>query len=92
MSIFSHVYSNYRVITLPLDYFWTWVVSILLVEFMYYWTHRAFHELNILWAIHQFHHMDEDLNVTTAVRNGVLDLILYDVIKSFILFNFKLTI
>lgn len=50
-----------------------------MVEFVYYWTHRALHEFNILWAAHQFHHMAEDINITTTVRDSIVDLIIYDI-------------
>merc|ERR1711976_867656 len=38
----------------------------------YYWVHRAAHEINILWAAHQVHHSSEDYNLTTALRQSVL--------------------
>lgn len=77
--VYIYIYENYRIVDLGPETIWSWLVSLLLVEFVYYWTHRALHEFNILWAAHQFHHMAEDLNVSTAVRDSVVDLILYDV-------------
>ena len=77
--VYTFIYDNYRIIDLPLYSVWTWLFSLLLVEFVYYWTHRALHEFNILWAAHQFHHMAEDLNITTTIRDSVVDLIIYDV-------------
>jgi len=79
VTAFVYVYTNYRLVTLPINSLWTWALSILLVELAYYWTHRAFHEINILWATHQYHHMAEDISVTTAIRNSVVDLIFFDV-------------
>ncbi len=79
VTLFVYVHTNYRLVTLPINSLWTWALSILLVELAYYWTHRAFHEINILWAAHQYHHMAEDISVTTAVRNSVIDLIFFDV-------------
>lgn len=86
--VYVYLYDNYRIIDMPLYSIWTWLVSLLLVEFVYYWTHRALHEFNILWAAHQFHHMAEDLNVSTAIRDSVVDLILYDVYKYLIDYSF----
>ena len=48
--VYVYLYDHYRIVDMPLHSFWTWFVSLLLVEFVYYWTHRALHELNILWA------------------------------------------
>ncbi|KAH9393648.1 hypothetical protein TYRP_021565 [Tyrophagus putrescentiae] len=77
--VYFYIHDNYRIVDMPLHNFWSWLISLLLVEFVYYWTHRALHEFNFLWAAHQFHHMAEDLNVSTAIRDSVVDLILYDI-------------
>lgn len=79
IKIFTFLHENYRIVDLPLHSVWTWLLSLLLVEFVYYWTHRALHEFNILWAAHQFHHMAEDVNITTTIRDSVVDLVIYDV-------------
>lgn len=79
INIFSFLHENYRIVDLPLHSVWTWLLSLILVEFVYYWTHRALHEFNILWAAHQFHHMAEDVNITTTIRDSVVDLVIYDV-------------
>ena len=79
LRIYSWIYANYALVNLPLHSATTWIISLLLVEFVYYWTHRALHELNFLWAAHQFHHMAEDINISTTIRDSVVDLIIYDV-------------
>jgi len=76
--LMDYFYKNYRILDLPLDSIWTWIVSLLLIEFIYYWTHRALHEINFLWAAHSFHHMAEDINILTTVRDSVVDLVIYD--------------
>nr|XP_027197528.1 alkylglycerol monooxygenase-like [Dermatophagoides pteronyssinus] len=79
LRIYSWIYANYALVNLPLHSATTWIISLLLVEFVYYWTHRALHELNFLWAAHQFHHMAEDINISTTIRDSVVDLIIYDI-------------
>jgi len=37
-------------------------------DFVYYWYHRAQHRFPFLWAIHELHHSDAELNVTTSYR------------------------
>lgn len=54
--------------TLPADRWWVWVSGLLLYDFLYYWLHRAGHEVNILWAAHVVHHQSEDYNLSTALR------------------------
>ncbi|KAH7637081.1 alkylglycerol monooxygenase-like protein 2 [Dermatophagoides farinae] len=79
LRIYSWLYTNYALVHLPLHSASTWIISLLLVEFVYYWTHRALHEFNFLWAAHQFHHMAEDVNISTTIRDSVVDLVIYDI-------------
>lgn len=50
------------------DVFWHWLVAFILYDFIYYWSHRFAHSINILWAGHVIHHQSEDFNLTTALR------------------------
>ncbi|XP_045602620.2 alkylglycerol monooxygenase [Procambarus clarkii] len=63
---------QYRLLDLPWASPYTWFGALVFVDFCYYWIHRANHELNILWAVHQVHHSSEDYNLATAVRLSVL--------------------
>jgi sterol desaturase/sphingolipid hydroxylase (fatty acid hydroxylase superfamily) len=44
------------------------VVAFLLMDLSFYYWHRANHVWPILWRFHNAHHIDPDLDVTTAVR------------------------
>ncbi|MGE5524187.1 MAG: sterol desaturase family protein [Rhodospirillaceae bacterium] len=44
------------------------VVAFLLLDLSFYYWHRANHAWPILWRFHNAHHIDPDLDVTTAVR------------------------
>ena len=44
-------------------------VYIAVEDFFDYWLHRAQHRWSWLWAIHELHHSDEHMNVTTAFRH-----------------------
>ena len=46
----------------------TWVISFVLYDFLYYWYHRSAHQINFLWASHVVHHQSEEYNLTTALR------------------------
>lgn len=76
--VFYWLYDNYRLVTLP-NCVSTWFLSLLLVEFVYYWVHRSLHEINIFWASHQFHHNAVEIDVSTTLRDTVVDLIIYEV-------------
>lgn len=43
-------------------------VAFLLFDWSFYWWHRANHYVPLLWRFHNVHHVDPDLDVTTAFR------------------------
>jgi sterol desaturase/sphingolipid hydroxylase (fatty acid hydroxylase superfamily) len=54
---------------LDLGHGWvTWVVALVGIDFMYYWDHRAGHEVRLLWAAHVVHHSSQRYNLSTALR------------------------
>lgn len=48
-------------------------VTLLLVDFLYYWWHRESHVINVLWAVHGVHHQSEDFNLAVALRQPILE-------------------
>jgi len=70
--VYIYLYENYSVIKLPWNSLSTWMLCALGVDFFYYWSHRANHEVNILWSQHQVHHSSEEYNLSTALRQGVV--------------------
>jgi sterol desaturase/sphingolipid hydroxylase (fatty acid hydroxylase superfamily) len=54
---------------LDLGHGWVaWVVALLGIDAVYYWDHRAGHEIRILWASHVVHHSSQNYNLSTALR------------------------
>jgi len=48
---------------------WTGLLAdIILLDFLIYWWHRANHMVPFLWRFHEVHHLDQFLDVTSAVR------------------------
>lgn len=75
LGIYAWCAAHLALFALPADAWWVWVSGLLLYDFLYYWLHRAGHEVNILWAAHVVHHQSEDYNLSTALRqtgSGVL--------------------
>jgi len=70
--LYTWLYQNYCIYELPWDSPWTFYVALILADLGYYWIHRAGHEVNIFWAAHQAHHSSEDYNLSTALRQGML--------------------
>ena len=64
-----------------LSAWWVIVLSIMLLDFAIYLQHIIFHTIPLLWKIHQVHHADLDIDVTTGVRFHTLEIILSMLIK-----------
>lgn len=47
---------------------WSWVILLLITDFVWYWYHRLGHEINLFWAVHVVHHQSEDFNYTVSAR------------------------
>jgi sterol desaturase/sphingolipid hydroxylase (fatty acid hydroxylase superfamily) len=43
-------------------------IAFLLLDASFYWWHRANHRLPFLWRFHNVHHLDPDLDISTALR------------------------
>ncbi|MEQ8334934.1 sterol desaturase family protein [Nisaea sp.] len=44
------------------------IVDVLVLDMLIYWWHRLNHEIPFLWRFHEVHHLDEFLDVSSAVR------------------------
>jgi sterol desaturase/sphingolipid hydroxylase (fatty acid hydroxylase superfamily) len=49
------------------------LIGILALDFTRYLQHRLFHAVGPLWRLHQIHHSDVDMDVTTGVRHHPLE-------------------
>ena len=52
----------------PLPYFLRFAVGFLAVDLIAYLGHRLFHAVGFLWRVHQVHHTETDLDLTTGFR------------------------
>lgn len=67
---YTFVYDHFRLFSLSPSHWTTWALSLILVDFIYYWWHRFSHIINILWASHIVHHQSEEYNLTVALRQA----------------------
>ncbi|MGR8939979.1 MAG: sterol desaturase family protein [Gammaproteobacteria bacterium] len=61
---------------------WKGVGAFLLLDFLLYAWHRICHRFDSLWMFHKVHHSDPNLNVSTAFRIHIAELILTTLLKS----------
>ena len=57
------------------------LVSIVLLDLLIYTQHVAFHHIPLLWRLHQVHHIDQEIDVTTGIRFHPIEIILSTFIK-----------
>ena len=59
----------------------TVLAAIILLDAAIYAQHLVFHHVPVLWRIHRVHHVDRDIDVTTALRFHPVEILLSMVIK-----------
>lgn len=57
------------------------VASIVLLDLLIYAQHVASHHMPLFWRIHKIHHIDQEIDVTTALRFHPVEIILSALIK-----------
>jgi sterol desaturase/sphingolipid hydroxylase (fatty acid hydroxylase superfamily) len=58
------------------------VIDFLLLDFIAWRLHRAYHEVDALWRLHQPHHLDRFLDVTTALRFHALEILFSALVRA----------
>jgi sterol desaturase/sphingolipid hydroxylase (fatty acid hydroxylase superfamily) len=48
-------------------------LALLLLDLLAYALHHVFHSVHLLWKVHQVHHSDHDLDLSTGVRHHPLE-------------------
>ena len=46
------------------------ILTLLSIDFIYYWFHRTSHHVRFFWAIHMNHHSSEEMNFLVALRQA----------------------
>ncbi len=67
---YGYLYENFRLFTIEINWF-TAILLLLGVDFVFYWVHRWGHAINIMWAAHSPHHSAEEMNFFVALRASV---------------------
>jgi len=63
------------------------VLAYVIATFVFYWWHRARHEVNALWRLfHQIHHSPQRLEVITSFYKHPLEMVVNSVIGSLLVF------
>ena len=49
-----------------------WLITFVLIDFVFYFYHRCSHRSRFLWAIHMSHHSSEEMNFAVSFRQAWL--------------------
>ena len=60
---------------LPLPRALRTVVGVAAMDYAFYWWHVATHKVPFLWRLHRVHHIDPDMDMTTALRFHAADMV-----------------
>ena len=77
-ALYDGLVEQVALVRLPAGSALTWVLCFVLVDFIYYWWHRASHRINVLWAVHVVHHQSEEYNLAVALRQALFSPITYN--------------
>ena len=47
-----------------------WIITFILIDFIFYFYHRISHRSRFLWAIHMSHHSSEEMNFVVSLRQA----------------------
>ncbi|MDX8397315.1 MAG: sterol desaturase family protein [Mariprofundaceae bacterium] len=59
----------------------TLLIAVIVLDFIIYAQHVMFHHVPLLWRLHQVHHADRDIDLTTGLRFHPLEILLSMLIK-----------
>lgn len=68
---FFYVLYDYRLFDISLNVY-TIAFAFIIQDFLYYWFHRASHNIHWLWAAHVVHHSSTKMNFSTAFRQSLM--------------------
>ncbi|MCX7111671.1 MAG: sterol desaturase family protein [Proteobacteria bacterium] len=75
-------FSRWGLMSSMADSFWKTLLSFILLDFTLYLWHRANHGIDCLWLFHKVHHSDRSMNVTTAFRLHVMEVLMTTLVKA----------
>ena len=71
LSLYFFLY-QFRVLTVNdvMPVLAAWLLTLVMIDFVFYWYHRSAHRIRFLWAIHMNHHSSVEMNFSVAFRQA----------------------
>lgn len=64
---FNFLYTHFAIFDIPETKYY-FVFAVIVSDFLWYFYHRAGHQINLFWGAHIIHHQSEDYNYTVALN------------------------
>lgn len=77
LGIYSWSYQHFALWEWNQNHWSTWLACLVVFDFLWYWAHRFSHEINFFWGGHVPHHQSEEFNLSTGLRQGALQDLMY---------------
>ena len=63
---------QFRIVTINnlMSVIFVWILTFIVIDFIYYWFHRCSHRIKLLWAMHMNHHSSEEMNFAVSLRQA----------------------
>ncbi len=69
LSLYEYIYINYAPVKIGSSVF-SFLLCLVVYDFIFYWAHRWGHEVNIFWGAHIVHHQSQEYNLSVALRQS----------------------
>jgi sterol desaturase/sphingolipid hydroxylase (fatty acid hydroxylase superfamily) len=75
-----HEFGLFHWVEVP--FLFSFVFTLIFLDMIVYYQHRAFHAFPWLWKMHRVHHADLEVDVTTGIRFHALEMVISMLLKS----------
>ena len=69
LMIYAWAWENFAIWNIELSW-WSFILCVIVFDYLYYWAHRWGHEWNIFWGAHIVHHQSQEYNLSVALRQS----------------------
>ena len=69
LALYIYIHQHFVLYKLPVTW-WSFILCLVLFDFLFYWAHRISHVSNFFWGAHVVHHQSEEYNLSVALRQS----------------------
>jgi alkylglycerol monooxygenase len=69
LSLYEYIYLNYAPFKIG-NSVGSFIACLIVYDFIFYWSHRWGHEVNLFWGAHIVHHQSQEYNLSVALRQS----------------------